>query len=380
MKTENWKEFKINKLFEIESCKGLDAGHLKLQDHRDDAYKYEFIGRTNSNYGVQGYIKEQNFLFNNKDTITISQVGTIVAQYRNNDYYTSQNMFKLIPKFETKENILLFLVCVLNGYLKPYFGYDSYPTLTSLKKDVIKLPEKNEEPDWKYMERYIEEIKIKYINELEKDNNLKIDKALEITGLSHKDLDQDLVVRPARKYEEFRVGDLFEIKPTKSYNLRNNELYDLGGKNPVIANSSLNNGITGFTNKPCTEKGNIITFSDTTDHNAIFYQPYDFVGYSHIQGLYPIKHENKWNRATLLYFMTVFKKIAASCNFSYGNKFTRYIAMDFKIILPAIDKDTPDFDYMEKAIYIYIYIYSAKKIKLKKLSNEKEIELLRRLI
>ncbi len=52
--------------------------------------------------------------------------------------------------------------------------------------------------------------------------------------------------------------------------------------------------------------------------------------------------------------MTVFKKMAASYSFSYGNKFTRYKAMDFKLLLPAIDENTPDFDYMEKAIYIYI--------------------------
>lgn len=346
MKTETWKEFKINKLFEIESCKGLDAGHLKLQDHRDDTYKYEFIGRTNSNYGVQGYIKEQNFLFNNKDTITISQVGTIVAQYRNNDYYTSQNMFKLIPKFEVKENILLFLVCVLNGYLKPYFGYDSYPTLISLKKDVIKLPEKNEEPDWEYMERYIEEIKIKYINELEKDNNLKIDKALEITGLSHKDLDQDLVVKSALRYEKFMIGDLFDgisgDMDIKQHHINNKGL-------PVITSGLTNNGLLGLSDV----SAKIIPKNTITIDmfGNVFYRNYDYKMVTHAR-VFALNPKFDMSDNVGLYFATMFFYL--SNKFDYSNMCSYEKIKDEFIILPAIDKDTPDFDYMEKAIYIYI--------------------------
>ncbi len=88
-------------------------------------------------------------------------------------------------------------------------------------------------------------------------------------------------------WREFRVGDLFMIKPTKAYKLTNSKLLD-NGKTPVVVNSAFNNGIGGYSTLSATEKGNMVTFSDTVDANTIFYQEHDFIGYPHVQGLYPI--------------------------------------------------------------------------------------------
>lgn len=82
-------------------------------------------------------------------------------------------------------------------------------------------------------------------------------------------------------WKEFKVKDLFDIHPTKAYNLNNSQLLD-GGENPVLANSRYNNGIGGFSSLDTTENGNMITFSDTVDANTIFYQEEPFIGYSHI--------------------------------------------------------------------------------------------------
>ena len=62
-------------------------------------------------------------------------------------------------------------------------------------------------------------------------------------------------------WKEFKVKDLFDIHPTKAYNLNNSQLLD-GGENPVLANSRYNNGIGGFSSLDTTENGNMITFSD----------------------------------------------------------------------------------------------------------------------
>ena len=95
------------------------------------------------------------------------------------------------------------------------------------------------------------------------------------------------------EYKNFKIGELFDIHPTKRYDLTNNDLFKKNGTTPVITNKSINNGIGGYTSLPATEKGNMITFSDTTTGDAIFYQPDDFIGYSHIQGLYPKKNKEK---------------------------------------------------------------------------------------
>ncbi|EJB36138.1 type IIS restriction enzyme protein [Helicobacter pylori NQ4161] len=137
----------------------------------------------------------------------------------------------------------------------------------------------------------------------------------------------------AIKWGEFKLGDLFEIRPTKAYNLTNPHLFDSNAKNPVVTNSSLNNGISGYSSLEPTEKGNQITYSDTTTSEGIFYQKRPFIGYSHVQGLYPLKYHEFWNEKTLLYIVVAFKKVACGC-FDYGNKFNRKIASEMLIQLP----------------------------------------------
>ena len=149
------------------------------------------------------------------------------------------------------------------------------------------------------------------------------------------------------KWGGFRVGDLFEIKPTKSYKMRNADLLD-GGNTPVVVNSAFNNGIGGFTTQEPTEKGGIITFSDTVDANTIFYQEKPFAGYSHVQGVYPVgEWANEWDKYSLLFFASCFKSTALRYGFDYSNKFRRDVALELKVLLPQTPDHTPDFDYME---------------------------------
>lgn len=141
---------------------------------------------------------------------------------------------------------------------------------------------------------------------------------------------------------------MFEIRPTKAYKFSNVDLFEKNGRNPVVTNSSLNNGVTGYTNLDCTEDGNIITYSDTTTSEGIFYQPNKFVGYSHIQGLYPLSNKNCWNKNTLLFMSSAFKS-SAKGKFSYGNKFNRKIASDMLIQLPTKNNEI-DFGFMESFV------------------------------
>lgn len=143
---------------------------------------------------------------------------------------------------------------------------------------------------------------------------------------------------------------MFDIKPTKAYKLINAELLD-GGENPVVVNSAYNNGIGGTSSKDTTEKGNMITFSDTVDANTIFYQDNPFIGYSHVQGLYPIgQYETCWGKESLMFFAASFRKSALVKGFDYGNKFRRDIASTLKVKLPIDSQGNPDWQYMEDYI------------------------------
>lgn len=150
------------------------------------------------------------------------------------------------------------------------------------------------------------------------------------------------------KWGTFNIGELFDIHPTKAYKLTNSSLMEEDGVNPIVVNSSFNNGIGGYTNQENTEKGGIITFSDTTSADAIFFQETDFVGYPHVQGMYPIgKYKDKWSKYSLLFFVSVFRNRALGLNYDYVNKFTRESAKQISIKLPVDETGNPDFSYME---------------------------------
>lgn len=149
-----------------------------------------------------------------------------------------------------------------------------------------------------------------------------------------------------KKMISYKIGDLFEIKPTKRYNLTNSKLMVEDGNIPVIVNSKKNNGIGGYSNLSATETGNMVTFSDTTTADSIFYQATDFIGYAHIQGLYPKQYEKKWTKYSYLYFITEFKRKALG--FDYVNKFNRKIAEEITVELPATEDNEIDFNYMEQ--------------------------------
>ena len=153
------------------------------------------------------------------------------------------------------------------------------------------------------------------------------------------------------EWREYAIGDLFDIKPTKNYGLSNGDLLSSKGNIPVVSNTSTNNGITAYVDLEPTETGNIITFSDTTTDEAIFYQPDDFVGYSHIQGMHK-KFNDAIGKYQYLFIVAAFKNSVRG-KYNYGSKFNRANAAKEKIKLPAIVKNGTSkiaFDFMEKFI------------------------------
>jgi len=149
------------------------------------------------------------------------------------------------------------------------------------------------------------------------------------------------------KWGEFKLGDLFEVKPTKYYRLKNEEILSNNGTIPLVSNSSVDNGVMGFSNLKANNKGNTLTCSDTTlGADTMFYQKNDFIGYSHIQNLIPKLEQFNQNIA---YFIITSSKIATSKKYDYGNKFNRDEMNKTKIQLPTRNGEI-DFEFMEEFI------------------------------
>lgn len=253
---EEWKEFRIGDWFEVlSSNKIYHATDLHIEEKQQNDY-YPYIVRSAQNRGIKGYIKKPIKFLNPKNTISFAQ-DTFFAFYQEKPYFTGNNVKILKPLFEYSRNILLFIETSINkSMVKNTWGMGSGKEY--IENIKILLPFKNNEPDWNFMEEYIKEIEKKYIDKVDRYNQENIQKALKVTGLTVDDLSSDLNIESAKRYEKFRIGDLFEIRPTKNHKLTNDELYVVGGKNRVIANSSQNNGIGGYTSLENTETGNFL--------------------------------------------------------------------------------------------------------------------------
>ncbi|EJC0905842.1 N-6 DNA methylase [Campylobacter upsaliensis] len=337
-----WRDIEIHKLFTPQNG-DFDIQKIHLNDKG-----HQVVSAGLENNGVIGKTDIKARIFP-KNTLTCDMFGNVF--YRDFEYkmVTHARVMCLHPLFELNKKTGLYIASVMN-YFKLLFSFADMATWSKIKNLTISLPVLNEQIAFNYMESYIKELEAERLQELEA--------YLKVTGLNDYTLSQkeqealkafENLSTPKRerervsgtpnevplKWESFKIGELFEIKPTKAYKMTNTTLFETKGDVPVVTNSSLNNGVSAYVGLEPTEKGNMITYSDTTTSEGIFYQPRDFVGYSHIQGLYPLVHKDKWNRYSLLYFVSVFRK-ASFGKFDYGNKFNRKIAKEMRVLLPVL--------------------------------------------
>lgn len=247
---------------------------------------------------------------------------------------TGQGMYYIVvPKYIPRKAIR-YVITVLQSAVEGKFGYSDCFIGSSMDDLDIKLPATPDgAPDWAYMESYMANLETRVANSL---------------TLLHAAKDAEKKKVDTMEWGEFRVGELFDIHPTKAYKCTNAELLD-NGETHVVVNSAYNNGVGGLSTLKPTEQGNMITFSDTVDANTIFYQDKPFIGYPHVQGLYPIGIFRKnWTELSLKYFATVFRQKALSIGFDYGNKFRRDIAIKLYVLLPVDKTGQPDWAYMEE--------------------------------
>lgn len=357
-----YKEYRIEEVLNWQPQKEISP--LKIKELSINInYKYPFYGQSTLNNGIIDYFSLKEEVLNNKEgkpTILIHSNNQNIV-YLDTPFYLKDGhgATSVLQSSHLSENIALYIMTSIKKAMRKKFTYNKKATKIALKNLLISLPiNSNNSIDYNYMENFIEKYKkernkILLLN-LEKENLYK-------TPLTnYEKIAMDDFSNHKILYTELEINELFDIRPTKTYGYTNDKLYKKLGKTPVLSNSSRNNGIGGYVDLEATEKGGIITFSDTTlGSQTIFYQPVNFIGYSHVQGLYP-HNPRLWNENSLLYFISVFKK-AAGNHFDYSIKFTRDIVSKLIIKLPITSNGEIDFNYMDN------FINSCKKNIIKKI-------------
>ena len=340
---QNWRSFQLQDLFEIKYGVNL-ALNACIESDGPDAVN--FVSRTELNNGVSAKIapvpgvKPQE-----SGLITVAAGGSVLSTFiQPEPFYSGRDLYVLKPRNEDAGlAVKMFLVTVIEANkFKFSYGRQANKSLPFIE---VKLPVRTDSngaaiidsacpygpdgyvPDWQFMEDFIK-------------------------GLNHKPLTTSNA-RPALKLDhvtwaKFKIGDFFEIRPTKAYKGLSADDLDDGGKTPFVVNSSVNNGIGGLCTLPPTEDGNKITFSDTTDGNTFFYQSEPFIGFSHVQGMYA-KDVHIWTQEELL-FLTTILTFDSVGRYNYGRKMTRETIKSREVLLPVAPDGEPDWQFMENYI------------------------------
>lgn len=155
----SWKDFHLYDLFYVDPGTKLDKSKMKIVNPTID-----FVGRANANNGVTIQVDEiEGLIPFEAGNLTLSLGGEYLGScfIQDNDFYTSQNVNVLIPKTEMSLNCKLFISTVIFKESRTHYKAFIDELNRHVKTDFsFKLPvTENAEPDWDYMEKYIESIK-----------------------------------------------------------------------------------------------------------------------------------------------------------------------------------------------------------------------------
>ncbi|MBO5950411.1 MAG: restriction endonuclease subunit S [Fibrobacteraceae bacterium] len=150
---ENWTSFRLGDIFDIKKGKRLTSEDQTIGNT-------PYIGAIDSNNGIANYIGQSPT--HNGNTITLSYNGSVgEAFYQPNAFWATDDVnvlyFKKENGVEFNEHIALFICAVLKKE-KYRYCYGRKWVLESMNETRIKLPTKNNVPDWEWMETYIKSL------------------------------------------------------------------------------------------------------------------------------------------------------------------------------------------------------------------------------
>lgn len=331
-----WKEFVIGDLFDIKrpnsrTVKGYDDGSIP------------FVSSGNFNNGIDRFVTPlEDEKLDKGNCITISPVDGSCF-YQPIDFLGrggGGSSIILLYNDNLNEKIGLFVSVIIRKTLSKFYQYNNMGSSTSIKQEKIKLPSKNNNPDWEYMEQFIDNL---YKRERES--------ICAVAEYIKKNTEKKLDVS---EWREFSINELFE-KIQQGKRLKNND--QIEGDIPFIMAGKTNNGIANFISNP------IVMFpknSITIDiFGNTFYQENEFSA-GDDTGIY-WSENNDYSKNVMLFFVSVIQK-SIKDNYDFSDKLRSSKSIGIKVYLPVTKNNELNFDYMEN------YIVSIKN-KLANFSN-----------
>lgn len=338
-----FREFKVKDVFKVKNLPMFDKNEVK------EFGGIPYVTRATKDNGFSGYTKEtEGRLVSAGNAITFG-AETAKFYYQKQPFVSGNKMYALYHE-KLNSRVALYLISLFEKATQHTFGYSNGLTGTKFLELSFEFPvtEKGN-INWQYMEDYIADIERSYVELIDSYNrrdNLILDELH--SGVDNVGIDEGV------EFREFRLGDIFEVKPTEKLKINGNgytkddEVISPNGETPYIAAVSSNNGIKGYSNYPANNKGKVITLSTTADSsNTVFFQKTPFIGRQQMAKVYR-KDGIELSDGVAMYIMSHLRKITAQ--FNYTNKLTVGKLLNYQLDLPSTPEGTPDWQYMEDYI------------------------------
>ena len=151
-----WSEFRLGDLFdEIYKSKSYVESEMDIVNVRKDSY-IPFISRTDENNGCKCYVPDDDLEGIEEGNAIIIGDTTATIFYQKEDFITGDHIIVCRANW-INVYTALFIKTILEKERYRY-GYGRAFILDLVKNTVIKLPCKNNTPDWVFMENYIRQL------------------------------------------------------------------------------------------------------------------------------------------------------------------------------------------------------------------------------
>lgn len=311
--TSTWKEFRIEKIFDIINGKGITTTEIE-----ENPGELVAVQSSESQNGCMGYINkgyciDMNYKMTDKPCLTVARTGSVAfVSYQPNGCVVGDSAKILLLKDRDKisNGVMLFLKTILT-LLRERYNFARKVTEDIYGTDIIKLPVENTGgkavidenykysddgyvPDYQFMEDFIKSLNgdVSSIPDYFLDegydkvcwylDNIDVEKfESEYAG---KRIEKNIKLSD-RLFKTFKIEILFERGNIyKSVSYSNEQVTDSVDNDYLcyVTRSDNNNGIMRYVvnDTETFEKGNCITIGDTTA--TCFYQEHDFVNGDHI--------------------------------------------------------------------------------------------------
>ncbi len=150
LETRQWKDFRLDDLFEITGTKTTPITILEEYG----VGKYPFVTTQATNNGVEGLY---DYCTESGGVLVVDSAVIGYCSYQPINFSASDHTEKLIPKFEIDPYIGLFLSTMINKEQYRY-NYGRKASQSRLKERTIRLPSDGNIPDWKFMAEYMKSL------------------------------------------------------------------------------------------------------------------------------------------------------------------------------------------------------------------------------